>query len=703
MADQEKRANPIRIFVVIGGIFLWAGILCARLLQLQVIQHEEFAQQAAQRQQVARSVIAPRGVIYDSHMDELASSVSVSTVHAVPNLISRKKDISAAARALASVLGLEYKELLARMIDPARQSFLVVKRRIDPNDEVRVEALDIDGVYLVEESMRVYPNRELACQVLGFVNMNGDGSAGVEMEYDQELKGTPGQISFDIDARGRSFRGKVENAPVQGRSLVLSIDKAVQYIAERELKTGVEEASAANGTAIVMESDTGRILALATYPSYNCNAFNDYSPDFWRNRAVSDFYEPGSTFKVVVATAALEAGLTQPDEVIDCQMGMLTVGHHVFHDHSPYGLLTFREVLEKSSNIGAAKLGIRLGKERLYQALGTFGFGTKTGVDLPGEIVGLVRDLPQWSGLSVAAISFGQEVGVTSLQILTAINSIANGGLRVRPSVVDRIIDQDGNLVQVRQSQTTRIMRPETASAVREAFEGVVLRGTGKKAALEGYRAAGKTGTAQKIVDGHYSNTKYVASFIGFAPLPQPRITVLVQIDEPKGGIYGGDVSAPVFRAITQEALLQLHVPPDPTVPMKTPNPGSAITADAVDFKPNATPILPIAAPPENADGTKESATITVRIASASVAVPDFYGLSKRTSVELCRELGLKIQTRGTGSAVFQLPPAGTLVPVGDTCIVTFALDNTQGTGSHGTVSAGVAASSARKAAADKR
>ena len=497
--------------------------------------------------------------------------------------------------------------------------------------------------------------------------------------------------------------GKVEKPPVQGHSLVLSIDKSIQYIAERELAAGVENAAAASGTAIVMESDTGRILAMASYPGYNCNTYNDYSPDFWRNRAVSDFYEPGSTFKVVVATAALEAGLTRPDEQIDCQMGVLTVGNHVFHDHKAYGLLTFNEVLENSSNIGAAKLGLRLREQRLYQALCTFGFGSKTGVDLPGEIVGLVRDWQQWSGLSVAAISFGQEVGVTSVQILTAINAIANGGFRVRPSVVDREIDQNGDLVQVNKKEPTRIMRPETAAAVRDAFEGVVLRGTGRKAALEGYRAAGKTGTAQKIVDGHYSNTKYVASFIGFAPLPQPRITVLVQIDEPKGGIYGGDISAPIFRAITQEALLQLHVPPDQTMPMKAPKPGSSIAGDAEDFRPNATPILPVAARPEDADGASKCDAITVRVAAASVAVPDFHGLSKRTAVELCQDLGLEIQTTGTGSAVFQLPPAGTLVPVGETCSVTFTLSKPQGANKPSATGNSVAASTVRQAQAGKR
>ncbi len=669
MTKQGKRSNPARLALVIGGIFLWCGIILARLVQLQVFQHEEFAQEALQSQQVTQSIIPPRGVIYDSHMDELATSVPVSTVAAEPRRI---KNVAAAAASLAAILKLDASELRAKMTDPARQAFMIVKRRIDPKDEGRIEALGIDGVYLYEESMRVYPNRELACQTLGFVNMNGDGGAGIEMEYDQELKGTPGQQSFDVDAHRQSFRGHVERPASQGHSLILSIDRWIQGIAERELAAGVEKAQAADGIAIVMESDTGRILALAGYPNFNSNEYNQYSPEYWRNRAISDFFEPGSTFKVVVATAALEAGLTRPDEPIDCQMGTMTVGRHVFHDHKPYGILTFNEILENSSNIGAAKLGLRLGDEKLYDALRTFGFGSRTGIDLPGEIIGLVRNYKEWSGLSAAAISFGQEVGVTSMQILNAINSIANGGYRVRPTVVDRIIDQRGDLIRVTQPDRVRIMRPETAAEVSDAFEGVVLRGTGKKAALEGYRAAGKTGTAQKIVDGRYSGSKYVASFIGFAPLPRPRITVLVQIDEPKGGIYGGDVSAPIFSRITEQALLQLHVPPDQALPITPVRAEPGIAADSEDYSPDATPVPPIESPAPV--GASRDGSITVRVASASIEVPDFSNMSKREVVERCHDLGLKIQASGIGSAVFQVPPPGTLVSEGDICSVTFAL-----------------------------
>lgn len=675
MSESGKRHNPSRLALVIVLVIIWSFVIIGRLAQLQYFKHREYVLQALQHQQLTRAISAPRGIIYDSHMDELATSVTVSTVVAEPWKI---ESVPAAAKRLASILDLDQDELLARMNDPAHQTFLVVKRRIDPEVEGQVASLGMEGIYLVDESMRVYPNRELACQTLGFVNMNGDGGAGVEREYDKELKGTQGLISFEVDARRKSFRGKVEKAPIQGHSLVLSLDKSIQYIAARELAAGVEKYNARAGVAIVMETDTGRILALANHPEFNSNTYNEYEADLWRNRAVSDLFEPGSTFKVVVATAALEAGLTRPGELIDCHMGSIVIGNHVFHDHKPFGLLTFNRILEDSSNVGAAKLGLRLGRHHLYEALRTFGFGSKTQIDLPAEIVGLVRDWHEWSALSIGAISFGQEVGVTSIQILTAINAIANGGYRVRPSVVDRVIDENGDLVRVRAPERTRIMRPETAAEVCDAFEGVVLRGTGKSAALEGYRAAGKTGTAQKIVDGHYSNTKYVSSFIGFAPLPTPRVTILVQIDEPESAIYGGTVSAPIFQKIAQETMLQLKVPPDKTLLLPKFDPALA-EASAVDFLPNATPLPPLLALQGSQMGQESEDAIKVRVSADMVEIPDFRGMGKRKVLDRCMELQIQLQANGSGVAIYQQPPPGTRIPVGDICSVTFARSSTVG------------------------
>jgi cell division protein FtsI (penicillin-binding protein 3) len=668
MSENARKHHPARIALVILVVVLWVAAIAFRLVQLQIFQHEEFRRLSVLRQQITSPIPAPRGIIYDRRMNELARNVPVSTVIAEPRRIG---DIDAVADKLSGILGLDPAALKTRMQDPDRRAYMVVKRRIDPRAEGPIAELKADGIYLEEGSMRVYPDRELASHVLGFVNMNGDGGAGLELQYDKELKGADGLASFDVDANRRSFRGEVLKPPVQGRSLVLSLDRDIQYIAERELTAAVGKYRAAAGTVIVMETETGRILALANRPCFNSNTYNTAEAGLWRNRAVSDLFEPGSTFKVVVATSALEQHLTRPDELIDCQMGSIRIGGHIFHDHHPYGLLTFSQVLERSSNVGAAKLGMRLGQERLHAALLNFGFGSRTGIDLPAEIVGLVRDWRAWSGLSIGAISFGQEVGVTSIQMITAINVIASGGYRVWPHLVERVIDSNGELIRVSEISKTRIVSPETAFAVSSAFEGVILRGTAKGANLEGYRAAGKTGTAQKIVNGQYSSEKYLSSFIGYAPLPTPRITILVQIDEPKGAIYGGTVAAPVFRQLAQQVLIHLRIPPDRTLPPPELN-RLQVASDDQDFAPGATPVAPILEA-EDAGAANGQSAIVVRVAEHPVEVPDFLGMSKRKVISKCQELGIRMQATGSGLAVQQFPAAGTVVSAGESCNVTFA------------------------------
>ena len=555
------------------------------------------------------------------------------------------------------------------MSNPDNASYLVIQRRIDPNLVDDIKSLGIEGIKFEDESERVYPNNELACHVLGFVNYNDQADVGVEASYDKELRGKEGLSSLDIDGRGNSYRENVEKPPVQGHSLVLSIDREIQHKTETQLVAAVKDAGAKAGTAIVMESDTGRILALAIYPGFNGNIFNEYEPSVRRNRAVTDMFEPGSTFKVVVAAAALDARLTYPEDMIDCQNGSIKLAGHIFHDHKAYSMLTFNQVVENSSNVGAVKLGLRLGQERLYDALRKFGFGSLTGVDLPGEIVGRVRPCEDWSGLSIGAISFGQEIGVTSMQILNAINSIANGGYLVRPSVVDRILDENNNPIRTNTPGRIRIMSPRTAEAITDAFEGVILRGTGKRAALEGYRAAGKTGTAQKSINGRYSKDKYVSSFIGFAPLPIPKVTILVQLDEPQNGHYGGDVCAPYFKNIAQDVLLYLQIPFDSNLPLPDYNPSIADTGSE-DFLPDATPVQPLTAS-ETAPLSKNQQDV-IALQIEKIVMPDFRGLSKKTVLNRCIDLGIHLQSKGSGVAIFQSPSPGTEVSVGESCNVTF-------------------------------
>ena len=671
MSKSGEKIQSVRIVLIMLGITIWSLAILVRLVQLQVVRHEEYAQKAQIRKRKTRSVTAPRGIIYDSHMDELAYNTTVPNVLATPKNIANKPE---AARRLAGILSIDPEKLLKRMSDPAQKEYLVIQNRIDPNLEDDIESLGIEGVYFLDESKRVYPNSDLACHVLGFVNYNDEADVGVEASYDKELRGKDGLFSFDVDGRGNPFRVNVEKPPVQGNSLVLSIDRTIQFNAEKELAAAVEKAGAKTGTVIVMESDTGRILALANYPKFNGNIFNEYEPTVRRNRAVTDMFEPGSTFKVVVAAAALEARLTFPDEIIDCQMGSILIGGHLFRDHKAYGLLTFNQVLENSSNVGAAKLGQRLGQERLYKALRTFGFGSLTGVDLPGEIVGLVRDWKDWSGLSIGAISFGQEIGVTSMQILTAINSIANGGYLVCPSVVDRILDENRYTIRENSPEKIRIMSPRTAEAVTEAFEGVVLRGTGKRAALEGYRAAGKTGTAQKIINRSYSKDKYISSFIGFAPLPNPKVTILVQLDEAQNGYYGGDVCAPYFKNIAQEVLLYLGIPPDSNLPLPDYGPSIADNGSK-DFMPGATPTQPLAASdafPSTGKQPDPPTAIDFQVESKRIVMPNFLGQSKKSVLNRCIDLGIQVHFRGSGTAILQSPAPGTEIPAGATCNVTF-------------------------------
>jgi len=560
MSEWVNAFSRGRLVTVILIFVAWSLVIAGRLVDFQIFRHHEFSTLAASIYRVPRPILAPRGVIYDCQMAVLAATVSVRTVIAEPR---HMQDIPDTARQLSLLLNLDPQALLSRMANPANRKHLIVKRKIDPSLEPSIRRLKLKGVRLMEDSLRVYPGRELASHTLGFVNAAGNGAAGLEMRYDRELNGKAGEAVDEIDGSGRSYHREIIIPPIPGNSLVLSIDRVIQRLAESELAAGVKLHRAAAGTAIVMESATGRILALANYPDFNCNTYGQYSRERWRNRAIQDQFEPGSTLKVVVASAALNAALVRPDEFIDCEGGSIRIGGHTFHDHAPYGLLRFQEILEHSSNIGAVKLGMRLGETRLYQSLRTFGFGERTGIDLPAEAIGRVREIDQWSALSLASISFGQEVAVTSMQILTAINAIANGGYRIRPSVVDRVLNGDGEPAHVHAPELIRILDSETAAAIRDAFEGAVLRGTGQRASLAGYRVAGKTGTAQKAEDGRFSKTKYLASFIGFAPLPQPRVTILVQIDEPKGAIYGGEVAAPVFQRIAQGTLLRLQVPPD--------------------------------------------------------------------------------------------------------------------------------------------
>jgi cell division protein FtsI/penicillin-binding protein 2 len=550
-----------------------------------------------------------------------------------------------------------------------------------------VKALELRGVYFEKESKRFYPNRELAAHVLGYVGMDDEGLSGLEFAYQRKIGGSPGRVLLRTDARQRPFTSR-EKLPDPGEDLVLTIDQTLQYIAEQELAAQVKQSNALGGTVIVMEPHSGEILAMASHPSFNPNYYAKYSPEHWKNRAILSIYEPGSTFKIFTAATALEEHLAKPDDLIDCMRGSIVVGKHRIRDHKPYGVLPVREVVAYSSNVGAVQLGFRIGKERFEKYIRTFGFGAPTAVDLPGEAKGLLRPSSQWPTVTLANIAMGQGIGVTPMQLVTAVSSLANGGYRVKPRIVQRTRSGSIEKVSFEPEGRTRILSQRTAAELTEMLTGVVKRGTAKSSQLEGFSAAGKTGTAQKIdPNGRYSHSRFIASFVGFAPAERPALAMVVTIDEPRGRYYGGEVAAPVFRNIAEQALRYLAISPDqeltPAQLAKRRRLQNSVPDLAHDqFEPvNAVwegdSILPSAKepavhqPPAH-QSSAPSSTSEVPVdepeasfsEAATIEVPDLRGRSMRAAIAELSKLGLQLGAFGSGLVVEQSPaPASKVEP----------------------------------------
>ncbi len=657
--NRSNRTFPLTLIV-----FAWAIAIVIRLVQLQLFEHERLLALALEQQQESIEIAAERGVIYDRSLDSLAVSLDLVSVYLNPRQV---EDLERTARLLAQALSLDHTELERRLSSTlSGRSFVWIKRKISFKETERVKGLELPGVYFLKEGKRFYPNRELACHLLGFVGTDNYGLYGIEQLYDRELRGKPGRLIVKQDARRSSFSTEEVEPSIPGRSLVLTIDRGIQYIVEQELAAAVESSGALGGTVVVMEPHTGEILAMAAWPPFNPNRFQEYSPEVWRNPAIAEAYEPGSTFKIVAAAAALEEGLARTDEYIDCERGQIRVRGHLFHDHKPFGLLSFSEVIENSSGVGAIKLGLRLGEERLYNYIRRFGFGQKTGIDLPGEHAGLLREPASWSGISIGAISFGQEIGVTPLQIARALCTIANGGFLIKPHVVRSIRTHHGREVYQAEYERTRVISATTAEAMARVLASAVERGTGKAARLSGYGAAGKTGTAQKVIRGVYSRSKFVASFAGFAPLKNPAVAVVVILDEPQGLYYGGQVAAPVFKRIAERALYVLGVPKE-----LERKPEELLLAENGSFAD-----LPLDQPPERSSweaGPEEIQAIVIHASEGAILMPDFRGKSLREVAGQCAVLGLKPRFTGMGVAVEQIPPAGARVLPGSLCNVWFS------------------------------
>lgn len=590
---SASRAMPMRqarFWIICFFFLLWTGAITARLFWLQIVRHSEYVERAQKQQQRTFEVAPRRGILYDRNMRELAMTVQVDSIYAVPTEIDDK---AAVARTLAKIVHVSAED--TRTTEPEIEKrlddghgFAWVARRVKPEVATRVKALNLKGIYFQKEFQRFYPNSQIAAQVLGYVGLDDNGLGGLEQKFDTRLHGVPGRVLTAVDAR-RHVLGSIEHEPEPGQNLELTIDENIQYMAEQALDHAMEKTHADNGTIVVQDVHTGQILALAIRPTFDPNDFRHTTPKLLKDHAVSDVYEPGSVFKLVTYSAALDSSVARPDDMIDCQGGQITLAGRVIHDDKSdrgLGTVTVATALARSSDVAAVKLALKVGQDRFYHYIRDFGFGSRTGMELPGETRGLLRPTSKWNGSSIGSIAIGQEVGVTPLQLVSMVSTIANGGTYLPPRVLmpnqvasakDAAASQPPQLVpqpfRVNEELPNplpagahRVISEMTAAEMRKMMEGVVLYGTGKPAQLNGYSSGGKTGTAQKIDPAThlYSKTMHIASFAGIAPVNNPAIAVAVVIDNPKGpSYYGTAVSAPVFAEVAQQVLEYLGVPHD--------------------------------------------------------------------------------------------------------------------------------------------
>jgi cell division protein FtsI/penicillin-binding protein 2 len=678
--EQEK--VHVRLLFLAGFVLFWMTAVFGRVAYLQLFLHSEYLTRAARQQRHTIDIYPKRGIIFDRNMHPLAMSVPVQSAFAIPAEI---KDRAMAARLLAGALGMPAEEIRANL--DSGSPFVWIKRKLPPAKSEAVESLNLKGVYTQEENQRYYPKRELGAHVLGFVNVDEKGLGGIEREYDELIRGKEEKVVVMADGRQHLFDGG-EAQRDHGVNVVLTLDEKIQYIAERELAAAIEKTHAPAGTVIVQDPNSGAILALANWPRFNPNAAVDVPADRREDRAISQIYEPGSTFKLITLAAAFDQNMIRADEVFNCENGSVTVAGHLIHDHKKYGLLTVADILANSSDVGAIKIALRLGSPKFYDYIRGFGFGTRTGIDLPLESPGLVNRLEHWGSYSIASVSMGQEVAVTPVQMITAVSSIANGGLLYKPHIVQEM--RSGSTVLPLDGPSSiaepkRVVRPETAATLRRLMEGVILHGTGRRAALEGWTAAGKTGTAQKIdpATRRYSPTNVIASFTGFAPINNPAVTILVSLDSPGGYPHGGgDVAAPVFKRIAEQVLPYLDVPRDiPLSPQLIQtafkkneiDDGSLDDLSAVDFNAQPEASVDTAKTERQKEVLPKSPEVLLSAdEGGDIVVPDFSGKTMRDVTEGCMRLGLDPVLVGTSVAIQQSPAAGSKVRRGTKVMVEF-------------------------------
>ncbi len=574
--EQSEQTNPGRRAVLCVLFLLGFLVVLLRLFDLHILQAETMTKRANRQHHKTITLDSNRGAILDSQGRALALNLDVPSVYASP--VSVKNPRSAAKR-LSKVLELSRPALEQRL--RGNREFVWVKRKIDSEYATQVEALSLPGISLLKEKRRFYPKGTLLAHVLGFAGMDSQGLEGLEAGYEQYLQGQARKVLLHRDAFGRVIipENQQDSERLTGHTIHLTIDEVIQYMAEHALESAVEKTRARGGAIIVMDPKTGGILAWTLRPTFDPNHVSMLSPGQWRNRAVTDPYEPGSTMKIVLAAAALEEGHVKPETLIYAGNGQMPISGTVIHDHEKASWLTFREAIQQSSNVAAAKTAMGLGKDRMYRYLREFGFGEKTGIDLPGESVGILRKPEDWGSRTLASVAMGQEIAVTPLQLVTAVSAIANGGSLMTPFIVEHVHTTQGDNVWSRAPETRRRpIRYKTAQTLTSILENVVEQGTGRAAAILGYRVAGKTGTAQKVdpKTKTYSSTKFIGSFVGFAPVEDPRFVMLVVIDEPQVPAWGAAVAAPVFREVGAQVLRHLRIPPQRGVDVQIAAVGNA-------------------------------------------------------------------------------------------------------------------------------
>ena len=661
-----------RLVVTAGVMALWGIAIEARLVQLQVFRHDVLVERALRQRLRTIPTHPKRGEIVDRGGQILAYGVDADTIVAVPVDVERPVETT---RLLCEVLECrreQHDRILTRL--DTENLFAYVQQYVSVDTARRIRELDLKGIGFLKQNRRFYPNRELAAHLIGYVGIDNQGLHGLESSYDEEISGQPGRVLMQTDARNRAF-SRVERPPTAGVTLELTIDKLIQHIAERELRAAMREHHAAGGSVVVLDPATGEILALANEPTFNPNAFSLSDADARRNRATQDVYQPGSTFKIVTASAALEEGVSHPNQQIDTSPGLWYPGaleEGVSHpnqqiDTSPgvwypgrrpirdfrdYGVLSFTDMLVKSSNVAASKIGVELGAERLLRYVRRFGFGQAISGDFLGQSRGIVHPAAGLSDSDLARVSIGYTIAVTPLQMAAAMNAVANGGELIAPRVVRALLSEDGRL-EVPRRVIRRAIRPETAATMTRILEDVVDHGTATAAQLTGYTVAGKTGTTEKLVDGRYSDTRNVASFAGFVPSTRPELTILVVVDDVPSG--GGAVAAPVFQRIAEASLRHLGVPPNVGAP-------PPILVSAGSPTPPIVRLTPVRAP--------ASLAASAWTGPQRGLMPDLTGLGARAAFEIATDLGLMTRIRGDGFVVGQTLEPGSAITRGQALIL---------------------------------